>query len=58
MSALTPELLMRFADDEVSLPERRFVEQRLGADANARDHLATFQDQRACLPAAFALADD
>lgn len=58
MSAIDPELLMRYADDEVSHPERRSVEERLGADPNARDLLATFLEQRARLPAALALAED
>jgi surface antigen len=53
MTAITPELLMRYADGEVSLPERQFVEERLPTAPEARDLLASFQSQRVQLPAAF-----
>ena len=58
MTTLEPELLMRYADDEVSLPERRLVEERLPADPEARNLLASFRTQRHLMPAAFNIADD
>lgn len=58
MNAITPELLMRYADGEVSLPERHRIEKHLAADSGARDLLTTFQTQSALLPAAFAEAAD
>jgi len=58
MTNLEPELLMRYADDEVSGPERRLIEARLPADPGARDLLASFQTQRSLMPAAFDGRDD
>lgn len=58
MTAITPELLMRYADSEVSLPERRLIEAHLPADAEARALLAAFQAQRDQLPAAFSSAGE
>jgi surface antigen len=57
MTALTPELLMRYADGEISLPERQLVEERLPSDPEARALWASFQSQRALLPAAFEIHD-
>lgn len=58
MNAIDPELLMRYADDEVSLPERKRVEERLAADPGSRALLADFRIQRGLLPAVFAEMDD
>ena len=58
MTAITPELLMRYADGEVNLPERQFVEERLSADREAQELLAVFLAQRGCVAAAFSRADD
>ncbi|MGI9505219.1 MAG: RT0821/Lpp0805 family surface protein [Geminicoccaceae bacterium] len=58
MTTLEPELLMRYADDEVSGAERRLVEARLPADPGARDLLASFQTQCGLMPAAFNGRDD
>jgi surface antigen len=57
MTALTPELLMRYADGEVSLPERQLIEERLPTDPEARDLLASFQHQKTLLPATFSCKD-
>lgn len=56
MSTIDPELLMRYADNELSLPERRLVEDRLRTDPDAQALAASFQVQRSRLQAA--LADD
>lgn len=58
MNAIDPELLMRYADDEVSLPERKRVEERLAAEPKSRALLADFRIQRGLLPAVFAEMDD
>lgn len=53
MNAITPELTMRYVDGEVSPHERRFVEDHLPADPEARGLLTSLQGQQALLPAAF-----
>ena len=58
MSAIDAELLMRYADNEVGLSERRLVEKQLNNDPTARDLLASFRDQRTGLASALALSED
>ena len=53
MTIITPELLMRYADGEASLPERRIVEECLPVDPESRDLLTAFQAQNRRLSAAF-----
>jgi len=57
MKTIEPELLMRYADGEVSLPERRWIDERLPADPEGQALLASFQTQGVRLPAAFAMAE-
>ncbi|MEL6962309.1 MAG: RT0821/Lpp0805 family surface protein [Pseudomonadota bacterium] len=58
MTAITPELLMRYADGEVTLPERQFIEKHLPADQEAQELLAVFVAQRGRVAAAFSDVDD
>lgn len=58
MSTIDAELLMRYADNEISLPERRLVEDQLKIDADARDLLATFRDQRNDLRSFLTIGED
>ncbi len=58
MSTIDPELLMRYADNELSLLERRRVEDELRADPEAEALVAVFRDQRSQLPAALTMAGD
>lgn len=58
MSTIDPECLMRYADNELSLPERRRVEEKLRADPKAQALVATFHDQRGLLQTALAGGDD
>lgn len=58
MSTIDPELLMRYADDELGLPERRLVEEKLRTDPKAEALVATFQGQRERLSAALMTTDD
>lgn len=58
MSTVDPQSLMRYADNELSLPERRLVEDQLRGDPDAKALLATFQAQRDQLKAALAGEDD
>lgn len=58
MSGITPELLMRYADGEVSMLERQNIEKRRCWDQDV-DHLAaTFRDQRIRLQAALTEQDE
>ncbi len=58
MSTITPEFLMRYADNELSLPERRLVEETLRSDPEAKALVTTFQGQRRQLRTALAGGDD
>lgn len=57
MTTIDPELLMRYADGEVSLPERRLVDERLPTDPEGQALLASFQGQGVCLQAAFTMTE-
>ncbi|MEM8949992.1 MAG: hypothetical protein AAGA21_19305 [Pseudomonadota bacterium] len=58
MSTLDPELLMRYADNELNLPERRLVEEKLRTDPEAEAIVTAFRNQRSLLPAAFEMVND
>lgn len=58
MSTIDPELLMRYADNELSLPEHRLVEDKLCTDPDAQALVTAFGGQRVLLQAALAAGDD
>jgi len=58
MSTIAPECLMRYADNELSLPERRLVEEKLRSDPEAKALVDVFQGQRDQLQRALTGGDD
>ncbi len=58
MSTIDPERLMRYADNELGLPERRLIEEKLRMDPDAQALVAAFGDQRGQLRVAMARDDE
>ncbi|MGI9485123.1 MAG: RT0821/Lpp0805 family surface protein [Geminicoccaceae bacterium] len=56
--SINPELLMRYADNEVSLPERRFIEEELSGNPEQTTLVAAFRDQRDQLRLALGADDE
>jgi anti-sigma factor RsiW len=52
------EVLMAYADGELSLPQRIQVERAVAADPEAQERIAMFRETTALLRAAFAMDEE